>query len=251
MLAAARLHYLRHPNNKLTCSRLDGIVVTRHRTFGSAERMSEPGNRGRSDEEVRQLVRSVTSSITRAAEELSWCEHGRPEDGQPARNRSPGCVTRAWLMLRWPDFGRTPPRNEGEQRQPVSAVLAGQPSSAQVAGTSGTIYGSESWGFESLRARPAHRPLTAPGRGPFLLVGAMLRATAAGSGPSSTPKACPRSKGASRVHLTTRADRKPRQAGRRIRASWRGRRRSESPGLLGRAAARRTLRRSVQAQMAW
>src|SRR5262249_40111651 len=47
------------------------------------------------------------------------------------------------------------------------------------------VYGSEGWGFESLRARPGHWPLPTPGRGLFVPVGAMLGATAAGSGPNS------------------------------------------------------------------
>src|SRR5215468_2133673 len=33
------------------------------------------------------------------------------------------------------------------------------------------IYGSEGWGFESLRARPGHRPLPALGRGLFRAAG--------------------------------------------------------------------------------
>src|SRR5262245_32742454 len=45
--------------------------------------------------------------------------------------------------------------------------------------------GSEGLGFESLRARPGHRPLPASGRGLFVPVGAMLGATAAGSVPNS------------------------------------------------------------------
>jgi hypothetical protein len=52
------------------------------------------------------------------------------------------------------------------------------------------------------------------------------------------------------VHLATRADRKPRQVGQRIPSSWPGPPRSEPPDLRHRPAARRTLRRSAQAQMA-
>ena len=40
----------------------------------------------------------------------------------------------------------------------MRAILAGQQPSAQVASRRGTIYGSEGWGFESLRARPGQRP---------------------------------------------------------------------------------------------
>jgi hypothetical protein len=45
-------------------------------------------------------------------------------------------------MLRWPDFGRTTLSNKEGQRKPVTAIPAGQPPSAQVAGTRGTIYPS-------------------------------------------------------------------------------------------------------------
>src|SRR5262249_60163454 len=43
--------------------------------------------------------------------------------------------------------------NNGRRCEPPSTTLAGQPLSAQVAGARGTVYGSEGWGFESLRAR--------------------------------------------------------------------------------------------------
>jgi hypothetical protein len=49
--------------------------------------------------------------------------------------------------------------NNRRRREPLSAILAGQPLSAQVAATRGTVYGSEGWGFESLRARPGQRPI--------------------------------------------------------------------------------------------
>ena len=51
-----------------------------------------------------------------------------------------------------------------------------------LAGQTPLIYGSEGWGFESLRARPAQRPLARP-KGAFLVV---LGATRA-SQPSQPP----------------------------------------------------------------
>ena len=37
---------------------------------------------------------------------------------------------------------------------PVSSISVGQRENGQVAGACDTVYGSEGWGFESLRARP-------------------------------------------------------------------------------------------------
>jgi hypothetical protein len=39
----------------------------------------------------------------------------------------------------------------------MSTIRTGQGPSAQVAVMRGTVYGSEGWGFESLRARPGQR----------------------------------------------------------------------------------------------
>ena len=55
--------------------------------------------------------------------------------------------------LWWPDFGRTTLQKKERQREPMSTIVAGQLPSAQVAGTRGTVYGPEGWGFESLPAR--------------------------------------------------------------------------------------------------
>jgi len=49
-------------------------------------------------------------------------------------------------------------------------------------GRSAHAYGSEGWGFESLRARPGQRTLPVPGRGLLVPLGPMLGATAAGAG---------------------------------------------------------------------
>jgi hypothetical protein len=48
--------------------------------------------------------------------------------------------------LRCPDFGRTTLNNKGRQRKTLRAILAGQQPCAQVAGTRGTVYGSEGCG---------------------------------------------------------------------------------------------------------
>jgi hypothetical protein len=46
-------------------------------------------------------------------------------------------------MPRWPDFGRTRLSNDGRRREPMRAIRADQPPSAQVAGPRGTVYGSD------------------------------------------------------------------------------------------------------------
>jgi hypothetical protein len=56
--------------------------------------------------------------------------------------------------VNWPDFGRMTLQNKEGRREPVRSILAGQPANAQVAGMRGTVYGSEGWGFESLRMDP-------------------------------------------------------------------------------------------------
>jgi hypothetical protein len=43
--------------------------------------VSEPPDRRQSQEVIAQLVQSVISGVLLAAEELPWCEHGRPDDG--------------------------------------------------------------------------------------------------------------------------------------------------------------------------
>jgi hypothetical protein len=43
--------------------------------------VSEPLDRRQSQEVIAELVRSVISEVLLAAEELPWCEHGRPDDG--------------------------------------------------------------------------------------------------------------------------------------------------------------------------
>jgi len=75
-----------------------------------------------------------------------WPVSHCPVNGQRvsvARDRSAACMARAWPTLRWPDFGRTTLQNNARRRQPVRTILAGQPSTAQVADPRGTVYGSE------------------------------------------------------------------------------------------------------------
>ena len=43
--------------------------------------MSEPPDRRQPQEVITQLVRSLISGVLLAADELPWCEHGRPDDG--------------------------------------------------------------------------------------------------------------------------------------------------------------------------
>jgi len=62
-----------------------------------------------------------------------------------------------WLTPRWPDFGRMTLSDNERQRKPLRAVLAGRQASVQVTDTRDTVYGSEGWGFESLRARDSFR----------------------------------------------------------------------------------------------
>ena len=57
----------------------------------------------------------------------------------------------AWPF--WPLFGRTRTLNAAAYCASMSTVSAGQHWNGQVAGTRDTVYGSEGWGFESLRAR--------------------------------------------------------------------------------------------------
>jgi hypothetical protein len=53
----------------------------------------------------------------------------------------------------WPDSGRTRPRNTAQRCATVSVVRARRKACVQVVGALGTVYGSEGWWFESLRAR--------------------------------------------------------------------------------------------------
>ena len=55
--------------------------------------------------------------------------------------------------MRWSDFGHRTLLSNGRQYKLLRTIMAGQRPSAQVAGACGTVYGSEGWGFESLRAR--------------------------------------------------------------------------------------------------
>ena len=63
--------------------------------------------------------------------------------GRHSRNQELGPFRTGGPTRRWPDFGRTALHNDARRREPVRAILAGQPPSAQVAGMSGTIYGSD------------------------------------------------------------------------------------------------------------
>jgi hypothetical protein len=76
-------------------------------------------------------------------------------------------ATRAYNAS-WPHFGRTTALNAATYCASTSSVSADQRTHGQVAGVGVDLYGSEGWGFESLRARPGHRPLPGPG-GVFLL----------------------------------------------------------------------------------
>jgi hypothetical protein len=71
------------------------------------------------------------------------------------------------VRSRWPPIGRQTTLNVAIYCAPVSRVSAGQRQNGQVADARDTVYGSEGWGFESLRARPGQRPLARPRRGLF------------------------------------------------------------------------------------
>jgi hypothetical protein len=63
---------------------------------------------------------------------------------------------------------------------PVRTTLECRPSTRTAADGPGRFahsYGSEGWGFESLRARPAHRPVARPAAGFLVALGATLGAT--------------------------------------------------------------------------
>jgi len=74
--------------------------------------------------------------------------------------RSTGAASRGWS-----EFGLITLRNTARRCETTSDILAGQAACAQVARRRATIYGSEGWGFESLRAPPSAPPVSA-GHGP-------------------------------------------------------------------------------------
>jgi hypothetical protein len=61
-----------------------------------------------------------------------------------------------WLA--WPLFGRTKTLNAVARCASLNSIFAVQRQNEQVADTGIDLYGSEGWGFGSLRARPGHRP---------------------------------------------------------------------------------------------
>jgi hypothetical protein len=67
----------------------------------------------------------------------------------------------------WPLSGRPATLNTAAYCAPVSCISAGHHENRQVSGARDTVYGSEGWGFESLRACPRSEPLSASGRGSF------------------------------------------------------------------------------------
>jgi len=101
------------------------------------------------------------------------------------RNPGSGWIRGSYGRYRWPHSGHTAPRKTGRRRKTARDKFSGQTACAQVVRKRDTIYGSEGWGFESLRARPGHRLLPALRRGLFRAVRAMLGAIAADPGPNS------------------------------------------------------------------
>src|SRR5262249_60917249 len=75
------------------------------------------------------------------------------------------------IGLRWPDSGRTVTLNTAAYCVLMNGIPPGQRAYEPVGDMPETLYGSEGWGFESLRARPGHRPLPALRRGLFRAVG--------------------------------------------------------------------------------
>jgi len=98
----------------------------------------------------------------------------------------PAEVDRSWdapvvriemVRPRWPLSGRQTTLNAASYCAPVSSISAGQQRNGQVADRRDTVYGSEGWGFESLRARPAQRPVANPAAGFLAALGATPGAT--------------------------------------------------------------------------
>jgi hypothetical protein len=89
-------------------------------------------------------------------------------------------------QLSWPHFGRTRTLNAAIYCAPVSSISAGQRGNGQVADRRDTVYGSEGWGFESLRARPGQRPVAHPAAGFLAVLGATLGETRTYQPPNST-----------------------------------------------------------------
>src|SRR5215467_13367397 len=73
--------------------------------------------------------------------------------GGPANARS------MTMGLRWPHFGLTATLNVAAHRAQANSIPPGQRSYALVGEMPETLYGSEGWGFESLRARPGQQPI--------------------------------------------------------------------------------------------
>jgi hypothetical protein len=73
--------------------------------------------------------------------------------------RASGCQTGGRQPdMRWPDFGLTVTPNADNCCALLSSILAGQRQDSLVRETRVDIYGSEGWGFESLRARKVTGP---------------------------------------------------------------------------------------------
>jgi hypothetical protein len=82
-------------------------------------------------------------------------------------------IAHGWLPgPGWPHFGRTTALNAADDCAPLITISAGQQGCRQVVGAAVDLYGSEGWGFESLRARPAHRPFAVLAGAYFVVLGA-------------------------------------------------------------------------------
>ena len=64
------------------------------------------------------------------------------------------------ILFSWLDSGRITARKAAQRRQTMTGARAGHMGRAQVGSPSVTLYGSEGWGFESIRSRPIP-PVTA------------------------------------------------------------------------------------------
>ena len=94
-----------------------------------------------------------------------WVDPGAGRCGSTLQTSGRICATTvAGLAGIWPD-------EDAQQRQTMQAsdaYLGTSGDMSQVARPSDTLYGSEGWGFESLRARPGQRPIPIM-EGAFLL----------------------------------------------------------------------------------
>jgi len=88
----------------------------------------------------------------RSSKASRWTQMNRGPAGD-ARPAEPKGRTDSDCFIPWPDFGRTTALNVAAYCALLNSILPGQRVAEQVEEIPETFYGSEGWGFESLRAR--------------------------------------------------------------------------------------------------